>query len=171
VQIAAAEIGLGLDRPLTVTGGLSFAGGPWNNYVTHSIAAMAGVLRDDPGALGLVTANGGYVTKHALGLYSAEPPAGGFRWADVQPAVDALPTREVREAVDDAVGGAGTVESWVVVHSRDGAPERVLAACLLDDGRRAWASSDDPATVAEMRSGDEQIGRAVKVDPAGALLL
>jgi hypothetical protein len=25
--------------------------------------------------------------------------------------------------------------------------------------------------VAEMRSGDEQIGRAVKVDPAGALLL
>ena len=47
VQIAAAEIGLGLDRPLTVTGGLSFAGGPWNNYVTHSIATMAGVLRDD----------------------------------------------------------------------------------------------------------------------------
>src|SRR5690606_11657297 len=84
VQIAAAEIGLGLDRRLTVTGGLSFAGGPWNNYVTHAIATMAGVLRDDPGALGLVTANGGYVTKHALGLYSTEPPAGGFRWADVQ---------------------------------------------------------------------------------------
>ena len=34
VQIAAQEIGLGLDRPLTVTGGLSFAGGPWNNYVS-----------------------------------------------------------------------------------------------------------------------------------------
>jgi acetyl-CoA C-acetyltransferase len=171
VQIAAAEIGLGLDRPLTVTGGLSFAGGPWNNYVTHSIATMAGVLRDDPGALGLVTANGGYATKHALGLYSAEPPAGGFRWADVQPAVDTLPTREARETVDDAVGGTATVESWVVVHNREGAPERVLAACLLDDGRRAWASSDDPATVAEMRAGEEQIGRAVKVDPAGALLL
>src|SRR5690606_6315586 len=59
VQIAAAEIGLGLDRPLTVTGGLSFAGGPWNDYVTHAIATMVGVLRADPGALGLVTANGG----------------------------------------------------------------------------------------------------------------
>jgi acetyl-CoA C-acetyltransferase len=171
VQIAAAEIGLGLDRPLTVTGGLSFAGGPWNNYVTHAIATMAGVLRDDPGVLGLVTANGGYVTKHALGLYSTDPPAGGFRWADVQPAADALPRRGLCETVDDVVGGTATVESWVVAHSRDGAPERVLAACLLDDGRRAWASSDDPATVTEMRSGDEQIGRAVKVDPAGALLL
>ncbi len=171
VQIAADEIGLGLDRPLTVTGGLSFAGGPWNNYVTHSIATMADVLRADPGALGLVTANGGYVTKHALGLYSTEPPAGGFRWADVQDAVDALPERELCEAVDDEVGGAATVESWVVVHGRDGEPERVLAATLLDDGRRAWAFTDDDATVAEMRSGAEQIGRSVKVDADGHLHL
>lgn len=169
VQIAAAEIGLGLDRRLTVTGGLSFAGGPWNNYVTHAIATMAGVLRDDPGALGLVTANGGYVTKHALGLYSTEPPAGGFRWADVQDEVDALPTREVCEELDDTV--EATVESWVVEHARDGAPERTLASCLLADGRRVWATSDDPTTVAEMRSGAEQIGRRVKVDPAGTLLL
>jgi acetyl-CoA C-acetyltransferase len=171
VQISAQEIGLGLDRPLTVTGGLSFAGGPWNNYVTHSIATMAGVLRGDPGALGLVTANGGFVTKHALGLYSTEPPAGGFRWADVQEEVDELPRRELCESVDDGVGDAATVESWVVVHGRDGAPERVLAATLLDDGRRAWAFSDDDATVAEMRSGAEQIGRSVKVDADGHLHL
>lgn len=171
VQIGASEIGLGLDRRLTVTGGLSFAGGPWNNYVTHSIATMAEVLRADPGSLGLVTANGGYITKHALGLYSTEPPAGGFRWADVQEAVDLLPRREVCETVDDSVGGSATVESWVVAHGRDGAPERVLAACLLDDGRRAWASSDDAGTVAEMRSGTEQIDRSVKIDAAGTLLL
>jgi acetyl-CoA C-acetyltransferase len=171
VQIAAQEIGLGLDRRLTVTGGLSFAGGPWNNYVSHSIATMADVLRADPGALGLVTANGGYVTKHTLGLYSTEPPAGGFRWADVQDSVDALPRRELCESVDDEVGGAATVESWVVVHGRDGSPERVLAATLLDDGRRAWAFSDDDATVAEMRAGAEQIGRSVKVDADGHLHL
>jgi acetyl-CoA C-acetyltransferase len=167
VQIGAAEIGLGLDRPLTVTGGLSFAGGPWNNYVTHSVATMAGVLRDDPGALGLVTANGGYVTKHALGLYSTEPPPAGFKAADVQHDVDALPTREACEDPD----GAATIESWVVVHDRDGAPERAMAACLLDDGRRAWAASDDADTVAELRSGAEQIGRAVKLGPDGSLRL
>jgi acetyl-CoA C-acetyltransferase len=171
VQIAAAEIGLGLDRTLTVTGGLSFAGGPWNNYVTHAIAAMTGALRDDPGALGLVTANGGYLTKHALALYSSEPPPGGFRWADVQGAVDRLPRRALCEAVDDPAGGTASVESWVVAHDRDGRPERVLASCLLDDGRRVWAASDDDAVVTEMRSGAEQVGRAVKIDPAGSLLL
>jgi acetyl-CoA C-acetyltransferase len=170
VQIGAAEIGLGLDRPLTVTGGLSFAGGPWNNYVTHSLAAMVGRLRDDPGSLGLVTANGGYVTKHALGLYSTEPPPGGFRWADVQDAADALPRRELCEAVE-APGTAATVESWVVVHDRDGAPEKVLAACLLPDGRRAWGNTEDGDAVAELRSGEEQIGRAVTLDPGGTLRL
>jgi acetyl-CoA C-acetyltransferase len=170
VQIGAAEIGLGLDRPLTVTGGLSFAGGPWNNYVTHSLAAMVGRLRDDPGSLGLVTANGGHVTKHALGLYSTEPAPGGFRWADVQDAVDALPRRELCEAVE-APGTAATVESWVVVHDRDGAPEKVLTACLLPDGRRAWGNTEDGGTVAELRSGAEQIGLAVTLDPDGTLRL
>src|SRR5262249_22302959 len=68
VQIAAEELGLGIDRPLTVTGGMSFAGGPWNNYPMHGIATMADRLREDTGAVGLCTANGGYTTKHALGL-------------------------------------------------------------------------------------------------------
>ena len=51
VQVAAAELGLPLDdpqRPLTVTGGLTFAGGPWNNYVMHSIATMVEMLRREP---------------------------------------------------------------------------------------------------------------------------
>src|SRR5918996_1079511 len=169
VQVAAAEIGLSLERPLTVTGGLSFAGGPWNNYVTHAIAPLTEVLRRDPGSLGLVTGLGGYLTKHALGLYSTEPPVGGFRWADAQDEVEAagLPRRALAEEGE----GDATIESWVVEHGRDGEPRRALAACLLDDGRRAWASSEDPDTVAELRSGAEQIGRAVKIAPGGTLSL
>jgi len=61
VQVGADELGLDLGRRLTVTGGLPFAGGPLNNYVTHSIATMVGVLRGDPGSIGLITANGGSV--------------------------------------------------------------------------------------------------------------
>jgi acetyl-CoA C-acetyltransferase len=167
VEVAAGEIGLGLDHQLTVTGGLSFAGGPWNNYGTHAIATMAGVLRADPGSLGLVTGVGGYLTKHTLGLYSTEPPPEGFHWADVQDQAESTPRRDLAEAMD----GTATVESWVVQHGREGDAERVLTACLLDDGRRAWASSDDADTVAEMRSGAEQVGRVVKIGPEGALFL
>ena len=82
VQIAAEELGLPDDdasRPLTVTGGLTFGGGPGNNYGTHAVASMVGALRADPGSLGLVTGLGWYVTKHSVGIYGTEPPSADRR--------------------------------------------------------------------------------------------
>jgi acetyl-CoA C-acetyltransferase len=160
VQISAAELGLGTERQLTVTGGLTFAGGPLNNYVTHSIATMAGVLRDDPGSIGLCSANGGYVTKHAFGIYSTTPPAGGFRHEDCQAEIDRFPTREL--AADHT--GAVVIEAYTVMHGADG-PERALFACRLADGRRQWAGSSDPALMAAVMA-DEHVGRTAQVTPA-----
>ena len=166
VQIAADELGIDPRRPLTVTGGLSFAGGPWNNYVMHSIATMAGVLRDDPGSFGLVSANGGFITKHAFGVYSTEPPAHGFRHADLQDEVDALPTRELAESHEGPI----TVEAWTVMHGRDGSPENGIAVGLVDDGRRAWATSTDPDVVKAMVA-EELGGRRVQVGAGSRLEL
>jgi acetyl-CoA C-acetyltransferase len=166
VQIAAAELGIDPTRPLTVTGGLSFAGGPWNNYVTHSIATMAGVLREDPGNIGLVTANGGFITKHAFGVYGTEPPAAPFRHADLQAEVDALPSRTLDEAPDGPVD----VESWTVMHGRDGSPESGLIVGLLADGRRAWGTTQDPAVLQTMLT-EELAGRKFDVSPDGAFQL
>jgi acetyl-CoA C-acetyltransferase len=169
VQIAARELGLGVDRDLTVTGGLSFAGGPWNNYVSHSLATMVDRLRADPGSLGLVTANGGYLTKHALGLYSTEPPPQPFRCESVQDEVDALPRRGVVEGDHDTL--SGRIESWAVAHDRDNTPEKAYAAVLVDDDRRAWATTTDSDALTELLSGAEHIGRAAKVTPDGGLRL
>jgi acetyl-CoA C-acetyltransferase len=146
VQIAAEEIGLTTERPLTVTGGLSFGGGPWNNYVSHSIATMVERLRDDAGALGLVTANGGYLTKHAFGVYSTTPPSRPWQHARPQDEVDALPRRDLCEVVDGPV----TVESTCVMHDRESAPEAAIVAVLLADGRRAWGNTADPVALARM---------------------
>ncbi len=88
VQIAARELGLAIDdpaRPLTVTGGLTFAGGPGNNYASHAIATLMPRLRADPEAYGLATAVGWYLTKHAVGIYSARPPRQPFASLDPQP--------------------------------------------------------------------------------------
>ncbi|MPY94725.1 MAG: hypothetical protein GEV08_17185 [Acidimicrobiia bacterium] len=158
VQISAGELGLGTERRLTVTGGLPFAGGPLNNYVTHGIAAMAEVLRADPGAVGLNSANGGYVTKHAIGIYSTEPPAQPFRHADVQEEVDRFPTREV---IATHVGPA-TIEAYTVMHGHEG-PEVALVAALTPEGRRTWARSTDAATMAAMMR-EEHVGRPAEID-------
>ncbi|HRE02552.1 MAG TPA: acetyl-CoA acetyltransferase, partial [Ilumatobacteraceae bacterium] len=100
VQLGAASLGLPLDRQLTRTGGLCFAGGPWNNYVMHAIATVMNDLRTGAGRTGLVWANGGFATKHAFGVYSTEPPAHGFRHAYPQDEIDAMPRREVAEGTD-----------------------------------------------------------------------
>ncbi|MDT5018661.1 MAG: acetyl-CoA C-acetyltransferase [Mycobacterium sp.] len=150
VQVAANELGLPLgnpNRPLTVTGGLTFAGGPWNNYVTHSIATMAERLVASPGQRGLISANGGYLTKHSFGVYGTEPPTHEFRWEDVQSEVDREPTRNA--VVEWA--GVGTVETWTTPYSRTGAPEKAfLAVRTPDDSRVLVVIHDDAeATIAE----------------------
>jgi acetyl-CoA C-acetyltransferase len=156
VQIAATELGLGVDRQLTQTGGLTFAGGPLNNYVTHSIATMANVLRDDPGSIGLCSANGGYITKHAFGVYSATPPASGFQHQDCQEEINTFPSVEL----DADHTGHATIEAYTVMHGAEG-PERGLAALRTSNGRQ-WATTSEPELMNSMMD-EEHVGRSVEV--------
>lgn len=166
VQLGAQSLGLDIERQLTLTGGLPFAGGPWNNYVMHAIATMMQRLREQPGATGLVWANGGYTTKHAFGVYSTAAPSKPFQHAYPQDQIDAMPRRELAEPPEAA--GPATIEAYTVMFSREGEPERAIAACLLADGRRAWGDSLDPALASAMCEG-EWVGRAVELDEEGHL--
>jgi acetyl-CoA C-acetyltransferase len=162
VQVSAAELGVGLDRPLTVTGGMTFAGGPWNNYVTHSIATMVDVLRHDPGSLGLCTANGGLLTKHALGLYSSRPAEAGFRVARPQ-----VPGgRSVRPVADSAATGEAVIEAYTVMHDAGGEPDLAIVTALLASGSRTWRTSRDPEILAAMVR-EEFCGRLITLVPGG----
>ncbi len=163
VEVAAAELGLDEQRPLTVTGGLTFGGGPLNNYVMHSIARMAEVLRGDVTATGLVTANGGYLTKHAFGVYSAQPPTNAFRHEDLQAQVDGTPQRDVATAHR----GDAEVESYAVMYGTDG-PSIAHVACRLPDGRRAWGNCSD-TSILETMTREEFCGRAARLDGAGSV--
>lgn len=169
VQVAANELGLPLDdpqRPLTVTGGLTFAGGPWNNYVTHSIATMAERLVGSPGTVGLVSANGGYLTKHSFGLYGTQPPAAEFRWEDVQSTVDAEPAR----VAEEEWAGVGTVETWTTPFSRDGVPEKAFLAVRTPEDTRALAVLTD-ASEAEASIREDIAGAKVRVEADGTASL
>ena len=158
VQVAAAELGLDPTRPLSVTGGLTFAGGPLNNYVMHAIARMVELLRTAPGKKGLVSANGGFLTKHAIGIYSAEPASRPFQHAAPQAEVDALPFRELAE---DHKGDA-TVEGYAVIYDGAG-PQLAHIAARLDGGERAWANCRDADVVTAMTQ-EEFCGRRVHLD-------
>ena len=82
VAVSLAMDALGSpDRPLssyTLTGGLSFFGGPGNSYSTHGIVALVQALRKDGSKPGMISANGGVINKESVGIYAAHPVVGGW---------------------------------------------------------------------------------------------
>ena len=119
VGFALDALGLAADdsRGFTVTGGLPFAGGAGSDYMTHSIAAMATTLRDDPGSLGLVSGVGMHMTKHVYAVYSTTPgpvsPPDATRRAGATRCATLLP------AIRDTYEGRATIAAYSVVHGRE----------------------------------------------------
>jgi len=163
VQVAAKELEIPQGRELTVTGGLTFAGGPLNSYTLHSIARMVEVLREDRGALGLVSGNGGWLAKHSFGIYSTDSAQAGFRYENLQEQVDAFPGREA--AID--WDGPVTIEAYTVAH-RGGSPQVAFASCITADGRRTWGTLEDPVVLDAMLR-EEFCGRPGRIDGSGRL--
>ena len=159
VQVAAAELGLPVgdpDRPLTVTGGLTFAGGPGNNYGGHGIASIVPLLREDPAAYGLTTSLGWFATKHALGIYSATPPARRFR--SLHPVLEPTPKRPAPEKYD----GPAVVESYTVDVARSGEPSATILSVLTPEGARVLVRTEQP-DVAQAALAEDLLGWQVEV--------
>jgi acetyl-CoA C-acetyltransferase len=166
VEIGAEELGLSLDDPrgLTITGGLPYAGGPGNNYAMHSIAVMMGRLRARPGDYGLITANGWYLTKQSTGIYSTKRPAAPFARQDpgvLQRQIDALPHPVVTETPQ----GAARIETYTVVHRREGPFMGIVVGRDAEDRRFVANTPSDAQTLAGLEQG-EQVGRTGRVGPS-----
>jgi acetyl-CoA C-acetyltransferase len=161
VNFARDALGLAGDdaRPLTVTGGLPYHGGAGSDYMTHSIATMADVLRAEPGAYGLVSGVGMHMTKHVYGVYSTEP--GPVRPPD-QAAVQARVDAEGKAPIVDAYDGKADVAAYSIVHSRDGAPEWGVVVCDVAGGGRAYAKVLDPEML-EHAEREELVGQRVQL--------
>ena len=88
---------------------------------------MVQMLRNDKSAMGLVTGNGGFATKHSAGLYSATAPKKPFQLPDLaklQAEVDAVPATKIAEVPSGKAtrsgGGQWRLQGIAVVvkHSR-----------------------------------------------------
>jgi acetyl-CoA C-acetyltransferase len=165
-SVNLARDALGIDagdgRPLTVTGGLPYFGGPSSNYVTHSVGTMTDVLRSDPGSIGLLNGIGMYLTKHVFGVYSTSPPPGG---------PPALPDEAgVQARADDRVpivatwDGPATVAGYSIAHTRSGAAEWGVAVCDVAGGARTYSRL--PTELLDAFEQDEWVGATVSLTTA-----
>ncbi|MEZ4217368.1 MAG: acetyl-CoA acetyltransferase [Myxococcota bacterium] len=171
VELACEAYGVAEDDPrgLTVTGGLPYAGGPGSAYTLHSVAAMAERLRERPGARGLTTGNGWYLTKHSACAWASGDPgaAPAARAAERDEPAVAGPEPLARE---DAARGPARVVAYTVDYDRSGAPARGIVVGETDAGRRFVANTpDDPAWLADFAA-EERVGATGTVAPDGARL-
>ncbi len=150
VRVQQRELGLPLDGTPTVTGGMAFAGGPFNNFVYQSTAAMVVArLRVEPQSLGLVTTVCGLLTKPGLAAWSATPTVGppadrpGRRWPP--------PPRVPVGVADEHHGPARVVSCTVGYAGMERAGTYVVAD--IEPGQRCVAAALIPVWPRRRRSG------------------
>ena len=167
-KMAARALGLGHAVEPTVTGGLTFFGGPLNNYMTHATCAMVRALRANPDEVGLLYGQGGYVNKHhALVLSARQAPSALACDFSVQATADAA--RDPVPEVLDIYQGPATVETYTIRYARDGGPLEGIVVLRTPDGARTMARvpEADGATISMLQDMDRSaIGTSgyVRVD-------
>jgi acetyl-CoA C-acetyltransferase len=152
-------LGLAPDDPrgLTLTGGLPFFGGAGNNYSMHAIASLVRALRSRPGATGLIGANGGFLSKYSVGVYSTAPAAWrGFDSAPLQREVDGW----AKPDLADGYSGEADVETYTIDYS--GPQPRGVVIGRTPTNARLAALADDEAIVRRLIS-EEPLGGNVTV--------
>ncbi|MEQ5837283.1 enoyl-CoA hydratase-related protein [Marinobacter sp. NFXS9] len=154
-KMALANLGLDIDSSLepTVCGGLSFFGGPLNNYMGHAACGMVRSLREIPNGRGLLYGQGGFVTKHqSLVLSRLAPERPLEPEASVQARVD-VAQGEVPSVLEEYVGPA-RIETYTVLYARDGQPRQGVLVLRTPSGARTMArvSRDDEEAMALLLS-------------------
>ncbi|HEY9546756.1 MAG TPA: enoyl-CoA hydratase-related protein [Solimonas sp.] len=147
---------LGLDASSctpTVAGGLTFFGGPLNNYMSHAVCAMVRILRAAPQDIGLLYGQGGYVNKHHTLVLSHQPPAASLALDySVQDVADRA--RDAVPALVDDYRGPATIETYTILYARDGAPLHGIVVARTPDQQRVMAKvmADDETSMAALLS-------------------
>jgi acetyl-CoA C-acetyltransferase len=154
----AQVLGIPAGRDLTVTGGMPFAGGPFNNYVLQATCRLAARLRQGGGANGVVSSVSGILTKQGFGAWGMQPASTAFQSVDVTGIV--RQGTSVRHVLLEHTGAA-RIAGYTVSYDTEGMRALILAD--TETGARLLASSTDPALCAAMQR-DEFCGREVSVE-------
>jgi acetyl-CoA C-acetyltransferase len=173
-KLALRSLELRANVAPTVAGGLTFFGGPLNNYMTHAVCAMVRKLRERKGNLGLLYAQGGVVSKHHALVVSASPAPGPLE-----------PGYSVQARADQRRGpippllewytGAAAVETYTVLYGANGAVRRGIVVARTPANQRliAQVRAEDETSMRLLtcseRSAVSEAGH-VRVDAFGNLV-
>lgn len=167
VQIACDEFGIPHDdsRGLSLTGGLPYFGGPGNNYSMHGIVEMMNRARENEAEFGLLNANGWYLTKHSIGIYSCQVPESDWNPASLN--LDANLGNAPQIKLVDKAFGAAQMETFTVIYDKANQPKKSIVIARLESGERCLATTETSPQVLNALSTAEEFRLSGQVKSTG----
>lgn len=165
VEIARQEIGIPEDDPrdLTITGGLSFFGGPFSSYSLHSIVTAVDLIRKKSSMKVMILANGGYNTSQSIGIYGNEPPTKPWKNNDYEEIQQKIDSKTLPEPLEKTNGNL-TIEAYTIIYDKKGQPERGVLMGHIENGQRTLANIiADSETLLKLEQ-QELVGQTYKVE-------
>jgi acetyl-CoA C-acetyltransferase len=165
IQSFAQDLKLEGVCPLTVTGSMSFAGGPFNSFSLEGVARMVEVLRAAaaPGrCVGLVSNLSGIFGKQACVVLSNVSNDCGYGYEDV---TAMAAKQDLPVPLNGDYTGPATIVGYTVMYNRDQL-SHAIAICDTPAGERTVARTEDKGLLAAMTR-EEFCGRVVEVSSGG----
>ncbi|MFX1454218.1 MAG: hypothetical protein ACFFDB_02480 [Promethearchaeota archaeon] len=164
VQIIRNALGLKEDdpRPLTITGGMPYFGGPWSNYSMHPIITAVDLIRKNSSLKIMQVANGGYNTHLSVGIYGNTPPQKSWNNEEFLKVQQEIYKEKLPKPVKVA-NGILTIEAYTILYKRDGTPDYGIVIGYLEKGVRALALLKEGKKTLGYLCQQELVGRKFEV--------
>ena len=156
VQMFCDSLELNQSSPLTITGGMPFAGGPLNHYVLCSTTQLIDKLRENSNKVGLITGVSGLMTKQSYALWSGKYFE-NFSYVDV--------TSKAKEfdkplSLSNKNSGTATIVGYTILLDENKNKKAVIYA-ELNDKKRLILNSKNLEAIESMEN-TEWIGKKIE---------
>jgi len=145
-------------RPLTITGGMPFFGGPWNNYSLHPVITAVDLIRKNPSLKIMQIANGGWNTKLSVAIYGKTPPIKPWSTDEFSEIQQEIEKEELPKPVEKA-NGILTIEAYTITYKRDGTPDLGIVIGLLENGSRTLGIIKEDSKILKNLCQQELVGK------------
>jgi len=155
VQMFAEALRIKNISSTSLTGGMSFAGGPLNSYVINSTVQLFKKIRENKKNIGIITGVSGMMTKQSFALWSGEPIC-QYEFTDVSLKAS---KKEIAKELSNKKDGNGKIIGYTVLNDKNSAKKAVI---YIEDisGKRNIIKSYDNEFINKMEN-NEWVGRNI----------
>ena len=140
----------------SITGGMSFAGGPLNSYVLNSTVQMIRKIRSEENKHGIVTGISGMMTKQSFALWGKRNLI-NYSFKDVSEEAE---NHEVPYKISSETSGEGNIIGYTVIKNEESVKKAVIYIEDVNKNRNIITSENKE--VIESMEINEWVGKWIK---------